>query len=401
MRILLINQFYVPDNAPTGQVLHDLAVCLVKRGHQVEVLCSRKAYGGGNSYPKIEVRDGVTIRRLPALGFGRAKFIGKLLDYASFYVSLICTLVLLLPKTDVLLCLTTPPYVGLFAALLARFFGCRQADWVMDLYPDVMAAHGMLSSDSFIYKILESLNRIQFSNASLVLSLGPHMASKLNPYLAPGKRSISKYVPLWPLADVNRASKNSAQLRKIRHWNKEKLVLLYSGNMGLGHLFEDFLEAADHLGAKGPVWAFAGEGKRKPELLSYAQSHPKARIQMLASVPKEQLTSSLLSADLLLASMIPSWQGLIVPSKIQGIFAVGRPVLFLGGTENEIAEWILKSKGGWVVKPGDSQGLLDAIQEASNKNERMRRGRAALNFAKTNFSREKNPKIISEYIEAI
>jgi hypothetical protein len=61
--------------APTGQCLHDLARCLVLRGHSVEVLCSRGSYeGGGAAYPAFEVVDGVRVSRLAGLSFARARF---------------------------------------------------------------------------------------------------------------------------------------------------------------------------------------------------------------------------------------------------------------------------------------------------------------------------------------
>ena len=71
MRFLLVNQFYPPDMAPTGQHLHDLARCLVTRGHSVRVLCSRRSYDGGGEYAAEETLDGVEVRRLSAFGFGR------------------------------------------------------------------------------------------------------------------------------------------------------------------------------------------------------------------------------------------------------------------------------------------------------------------------------------------
>jgi nucleoside-diphosphate-sugar epimerase len=70
MRILILNQFYPPDAAPTGQVAHDLARCLVARGHEVTALASRRSYLGEAEYPAQDVRDGVTVQRLAGLSFG-------------------------------------------------------------------------------------------------------------------------------------------------------------------------------------------------------------------------------------------------------------------------------------------------------------------------------------------
>jgi glycosyltransferase involved in cell wall biosynthesis len=86
-----------------------------------------------------------------------------------------------------------------------------------------------------------------------------------------------------------------------------------------------------------------------------------------------------------LASMDSAWQGTMVPSKLQGSFAVGRPVLYVGGRDCETALWIQQSGGGWVVDENDVPGLLKAIAQALDPAERRRRGQAALEFARNHF----------------
>jgi len=87
MRILLLNQFYPPDVAATGQLLADLAEGLARGGYKVHMLCSRRVYsGGGGKYPAEQLINGVYIHRVAATGFGRGNIVGWLIDYLSFYV---------------------------------------------------------------------------------------------------------------------------------------------------------------------------------------------------------------------------------------------------------------------------------------------------------------------------
>src|ERR1700690_3231888 len=102
MRILLLNQYYLPDIAPTGQYLHDFARVLVQRGHQIKVICSSRSYDGATRYPRRETVDGVEIARLPASGFGRRWFLGKIADYASFYFSALAVLMLERKRPDLI-----------------------------------------------------------------------------------------------------------------------------------------------------------------------------------------------------------------------------------------------------------------------------------------------------------
>ena len=392
MRVLLLNQFYPPDIAPTGRVLHDLGRALALRGHDVQVICSRGSYEGGQRFAAHETFDGVTVHRLPAFGFGRRGFAGKLADYASFYTLLATRLLFMHWHPDVILSLTTPPYLGLLGKYAAAWHRGRHLHWIMDIYPDVMNAHGMASRNGLLYRGLQTLTRRQLEGATLAITLGPCMAERVASYMN-GDLPVGtiQAVPLWgdpalvpwPVGQPN-------PLREQRGWGEEELVLMYSGNMGLGHRFEEFVAGAARLGSSGPRWVFVGGGKRRSELEALALAKPSARIEFLPYVPREHLCASLCSADLHLVSLDSAWQGLMVPSKLQEIFALGKPVLFVGGRKNEIAAWIEESGGGWCVAENDIEGLLAAISQAGNRDERERRGRAALAFARAHFDMRKN-----------
>jgi glycosyltransferase involved in cell wall biosynthesis len=414
MRIILLNQFYPPDVAPTGLYLHDLARVLVQRGHEVRVICSRRSYDGTKVFSKTETLDGVEIIRLPATGFGRRGFLGKLADYASFYGLLFGALFFARRRPDMILSLTTPPYIGLLGRLAAKRFHCRHAHWIMDLYPDVMQAHGM-AGRGWLFRRLQKLTRHQFQGADHVFTLGPKMAHSVSAYVGDSPSAQPKprrthptgpasprvhWLSLWSNSEMSPwPDGQSNPLREERGWKADDVVFLYSGNMGLGHRFGDFRAAARQLGDAGPRWVFAGDGKRKAEIMEAATSMPAARINFLDYVPRSQLRAHLCSADVHLASLDASWQGLMVPSKLQGSFAVGRPVLYVGGRDCETAAWILESGGGWVVDENDLPGLLQAIRQSLDPEERRRRGRAALDFARQHFQMSTNCLRMAQLLE--
>jgi colanic acid biosynthesis glycosyl transferase WcaI len=385
MRFLLLNQFYPPDVAPTGQYLHDLARSLVERGHQVKVLCSRRSYNGAKTFPSHEMMEGIEVVRLAATGFGRRGFLGKIADYASFYGLLFGALIFERERPDIILSLTTPPYIGILAKIAAGIHGCRHAHWIMDLYPDVMVAHGMTGKDGILCRFLRLLTRWQFKGADRIFTLGPKMADRILAYCE-GRNSSVCWIPLWSTSEPVAWPENEPNpLRASRGWNSEDVVLLYSGNMGLGHRFNEFLQAAKQLSSLKLRWVFAGDGKRRAEIEEFAKSNPDVCIQFLEGVPYSQLRAHLCSADIHLASMDSAWQGTMVPSKLQGSFAVGIPVLFVGGRECETALWIQESGGGWAIDENDLTGLLRAIEQARDPQERRRRGHAALEFARGHF----------------
>ena len=179
MRVLLINQFYVPDVAATGQLMADVAEELSHRGHQVHVICSRRSYtGAAPALPAAERINGVHVHRVGATGFGRDRTTGRILDYASFYLLALWE-ALSLPRMDVCVALTTPPFIALVALLLQRLRGTQVVVWTMDVYPEVAVAFGVLRDRGLLRAVLTKLSRRVYSAAGGIISLGETMADRL------------------------------------------------------------------------------------------------------------------------------------------------------------------------------------------------------------------------------
>ena len=197
MRILLLNQFYKPDVAATGQLLADLAEGLAQRGHKVYVLCSRRAYGGGDMvFPAKEVINNVYVYRVCATGFGRNSTLGRIVDYLSFYI-FASWRALLLPKMDICVSLTTPPFIAIIGLMLRNLKGTRMVLWTMDLYPEVTVALGVLREKSFLCHLLVWLSKYIYKTSSCIISLGEVMTDRLVKVGAPRQKitTIHNWVP--------------------------------------------------------------------------------------------------------------------------------------------------------------------------------------------------------------
>lgn len=197
MRILLLNQFYVPDVAATGQLLADLAESLVARGHEVHVLCGRSEYGGGRlAVPNEEITNGVRVHRVGTTAFGRQRLVGKAIDYLSFYINA-ARRALMLPRPDVCVSLTTPPFISLIGLLLSKLKGTRNVIWMMDVYPDIAAAYDVLPAQGTLYRFLIRVNAVLYRNAAAVVSLGEIMTERLRTSGVPEDKlyTVHNWVP--------------------------------------------------------------------------------------------------------------------------------------------------------------------------------------------------------------
>ncbi len=188
MRVLLLNQFYKPDVAATGQLLADLGEALVARGHEVHVVCSRRRYDGGSLTPSAtDTIGGVHVHRVLTTGFGRKTMAGRAADYLSFYFSAAWR-TLWLPRPDVCLSLTTPPFIALIGLMLGKLRGTRNVLWVMDLYPEIAVAYDLLTDRCPLCRLLRRFNRLLYRNARAVISLGEVMTQRLAAAGAPPER---------------------------------------------------------------------------------------------------------------------------------------------------------------------------------------------------------------------
>ena len=206
---------------------------------------------------------------------------------------------------------------------------------------------------------------------------------------------------------------SSVALRRQRGWADEDLVVMYSGNMGLGHRFGEILAAARELAGGGARdqegrtratggdspenegggrvrIVFYGGGKRRSEVQEFANGSPCCAVEVHDYAPAEILAAHLRSADVHLASLNPEWTGTMVPSKLQGVFEAGRPVIFIGSEASSIGRWVRESGGGRVVGPGDVAGLLVALAELGDPEIRRACGRAAGAYAAEYFDQATN-----------
>lgn len=395
MRVVLLNQYYPPDLAPTGVMLEAVARHLAHCGHSVTILCARQAYarqGGGTTLGFAATspsKAGVNVIRLRAFKSGGKSQAGKMLSYLSYYAGVAWRL--LWTEADAVVALTTPPYLSVLARGMTKLRGAKHAHWVMDLYPDVMTAHGMLKPGGIVHRFLKAVTRWGFGGNRCVgvVGLGPDMAEKMQRYLSAGR--MAAWVPLWGTAGSTPGESEIATLRTARGWRPDEVVFLYSGNMGLGHRFTEVLEAARQFSEAGVRLAFFGGGKKRTEVESAAEKWAgTVQISVSDYVASELLAAHLAAGDVHIASLEPAWDGTMVPSKLQGIFAAGRPVLFTGSPTSSVGRWIIESGGGWVCPAGDVPSHLNALREALDPERRARKGAAARAYAARHFDKDKN-----------
>ena len=360
--LLFVNQHYWPDVASTGQHLADLAEYLAADGYDVSVLASRGKYVKGKvPAPLAEVRHGVTIRRIRTTGFGRARHLGRLMDYATFYLQALGALLGGSKRYDGVVFLTTPPLLSFLGAIAKRLRGQRYGVWSMDLHPDAEIASGMLKGSSLPARMLEWMNGVGYRQADFVVDLGAHMKARI---VAKGVRPERTHtVHVWNRKEEVEPTPREANPVIDELGLRDKFVIMYSGNAGLVHEFGPILEAM-RLTKDDPrlYWLFVGDGPRRGEIERFIAEQGIGNATYRGYFPREQLRYSLSAGDAHLISLRPQFVGISVPGKLYGIMASGRPAIFVGPEERESGETVLEAGCGVVVDPA-SAGAAERIVE--------------------------------------
>ena len=141
------------------------------------------------------------------------------------------------------------------------------------------------------------------------------------------------------------------------------MTVMYSGNLGVGHDLETLLRAAGALeGTHSLRLVFVGDGRARPALEGLAGELGLERVSFHPPVPLAELADSLAGGDIHVVSQREGTQGLLVPSKIYGILAAGRCVVFIGPEDTEVARMLRASGAGLVVPPGDDEATAQALE---------------------------------------
>jgi colanic acid biosynthesis glycosyl transferase WcaI len=391
MRILLINQAFYPDSAATAQHGWDLARRLRDAGHEVTAIASRSHYGeSGATLPGRETVDGVRIIRVGRSFFGKRSLAGRLFDFASFH-ALAAWAALTLPRHDVSICFTTPPFIAWTGIVLRWIKGTRCVNWMMDVYPDVMVSVGMMDARTVRHRILDRLGRWIMRHSDAVVVLGRCMRERV---LAKGiDADRVSVIPPWAPEEAHGASAPSADNPYRQRWKSGATTLfMYSGNFGLGHDFATIERAIRELCREpGSQFALVGGGKRKSSLVG-ALAGQVASGQVIDEPyqEREQLQDLLGAADVHLVSLAAGCEGTMVPSKFYGILAAGRTVIYVGTASGEVARVVTETGCGDVTVPGDVDALVQAMRRMRDDPQlRLSHGKHAEAASRGPYARER------------
>jgi glycosyltransferase involved in cell wall biosynthesis len=389
MRLVFVNRFFYPDHSATSQILTDLCFALAARGHEVRVVTSRQRYDDAAAgLPLRELVDGVQVHRVRTTRFGRDKLVGRAADYATFYLAAGWRLWRIARVGDVIVANTDPPLISVVALLIARWRHARLVNWVQDVFPEIAEALGVRALAGPQAGLLRRLRNGAFRSAAANVVLSERMAAVVARASGQTDREQARsYNPAvvganllansasGGLADRIRVIPNWADMEAIRpvaaadnplrrEWGLDgKFIVCYSGNMGRAHEFDTILDAAQRLARKAEAigFLFIGGGAQRRMVEDEVRGRGLRNVEFRPYQDRVGLSLSLGVGDIHLVSQRPEVEGYVFPSKLYGILAAGRPLVFIGDREGEISLLVEREGIGVAVRQGDAAGLADQL----------------------------------------
>jgi colanic acid biosynthesis glycosyl transferase WcaI len=382
----LLNLYYPPDTSATAKMAAAFVEPLAAR-HDVTIVCGRPSYDPTERRPwhlwQQERTNNVRVIRVGSTDYPRTQMARRVLIYLS-YVALCVPRALFVP-CDVVLAMTDPPFQGIVGAFVALLKRKPYVYNIRDMYPD-MAVGGSLVAPGLLSRIWELLHRWALRRATRVIVLGDDMRARIVAKGIPSER-ISTVRDGTELAPVDAAAPPAAVdphvVRAIR--GGFKFVLLHAGNLGFYGAWSTLLSGARQLAPDGVSLVFVGDGAQRAQLEREAAGA--ANIRFLPFFPASKVPSVLAAGDLHVITVKRGLEGVVVPSKLYGILAAGRPILVVASRETDAASLGARRGFGLSADPDEPEEMVAVVRTLLQEPARLQSMAAAARGAARDYDR--------------
>ncbi len=356
-RLLVLNQYYWPGVEATAQLLTELCEALAE---DMDVTVVTGVLHGHEDEPRRTLRGGVKIIRVASTSFERSKLLARGANYASYLAAALVRSIRG-KRPDVVLCMTDPPIVANIALLTARRFRAPLVVISQDVFPEIAVQLKRLENP-LMMSLLRGLVGYYLRRADRIVAIGDTMRRRLEEKGARPDRL--RVIPNW--IDTTRLG----PLDKANPWAcniglDERFVVMHSGNVGHAQDLDSLVRAATFLRDLDDLQIMIiGTGARHAELVALAKLLDVDKVRFLYYQPRRVLPQSLSAADVHVVGLAPGLAGYVVPSRLYGILAVGRPVIVAADPESETAQIVESIDCGLLVPPGRPDLLARAIRDA-------------------------------------
>ncbi|MEG2917973.1 MAG: glycosyltransferase family 4 protein [Clostridium sp.] len=369
-KLLVYAHYFYPDVASTGQILTELCEGL-KKDFDVVVICAVPSYGGvvAEEYNKktlyYEKYNGMDLVRVRVCDFDKKNKLSRIKNILGYFFNAIIA-TFKVGKIDIVFSISQPPILGGILGSIGKII--KRAKYVyniQDFNPEQTEAINYAKSKAVV-NLTRFIDKSSCRMSDDIIVVGRDMKATLenrfNNKKVPNHHVINNWIDeneIYPLDKDH----PKVQEFKATYGLKDKIVIMYSGNIGLYYDLENIIKVIGKFSKEtNVVFAFVGDGTMKDNLETYVKENHLQNVTFIPYQPKDDLIYSLNAADVHLVTNQKGIKGVSVPSKVYGVMATGKSVLAVleKGSEAEII--IKECQCGVVVEPQDYKGIEGAIR---------------------------------------
>jgi glycosyltransferase involved in cell wall biosynthesis len=318
--------------------------------------------------PPDDAYPAIRIRRLTK--YDRQSASTRLITWLQFTITA-TWLLIFTPRAVPVFSVTNPPFMPLILSLCHKLSGRKYALLEYDIYPQVMTRLGIIADRHILYKLWYRWHGWALKHASLVITLSDVMASELSAMVV-DNHTLFHVVPTWTDTDFLKPLPKAENAFATAHHLQNKLVVLYSGNLGATHAIETILKVAEKL-QDNPIVKFViiGEGTKKKLVEDHIRRGAGTNILLLPLQPREQLPYSLASGDIAVVTLAEGYERLSMPSKTYDMMAAGNAILGISSAASSLDAVIEAHRCGVNFAPDQPDEIAAWIEMLAENPERL------------------------------
>ena len=396
MKVLLLNLYYPPDTSATAKMAAAFIEPLAPKSN-VTVICGRPSYDPTERrswrFWQTEQLNDVHVIRVGSTDYPRTQMRRRVFNYLS-YVALSVPRSLFV-SCDVVLAMTDPPFEGIIGAFIAMLKRKPFVYNIRDMYPD-MAVGGSIVKPGWMARTWEKLHRWALRRATRVIVLGEDMKLRIAAKgVAPDRIDVVRDGAETSSSPTSASDFDLEVIREIR--GNFRFVLLHAGNLGFYGAWETLLAAARELQNDGVGLVFVGDGAQRPRLQNLAGDIPNVRF--LPFFPASKVSSVIAAADAHVVTIKRGLEGVVVPSKMYGILAAGRPIIAVAPKETDAATLGAREGFGCAADPDSPEEVVAVVRALLTDPTRLAAMGAAARSAAPRYARTAEIQKFASIIE--
>lgn len=390
IQLTIINQFFPPDYAATGQLIEELAYQLKGNFSAVQVFTTQPSYAfSRDDLPRWEHDRDISIRRSKSAGGGYGRIRGKTVSGVIFFIRAALHLLRTPRRRQLVLLTTAPPFLPLLGYFLSYVCKISYVCLLYDLYPDIAIELDVVKKQHWLTKLWESLNRLTWQKSAAIIVLSSTMKDRII-QKCPKIGDKIFIIPNWsdPIQIAPMPKRNNWFAQE--HGLVDRFTVIYSGNMGRCHDMETLLKAMSILRNTQIQFVFIGSGDKEKYLQTSIAELGLTNCLFLPYQSKENLTFSLTAGDLSIVSIDERMEGLVAPSKLYSALASGSPIAAICPAHSYLNQIFTDANCGATFRNGDRKGLAKYIYSLSQNPQLAKElGQSGREYCVEHYTREK------------